>query len=66
MSKSDSFVVKIAYGRVQLFRSSGTYHRVLCTGATSAVLQGPEVHVTMPDNKVKIFRTATGTYVRSI
>lgn len=58
-------VIKINRGAVQLFRSDGHYVRTVCTGATSAVVQGQEVHVTLPDGRVRI-HGVDGSYRRTI
>jgi hypothetical protein len=58
-------VIKLSRGAVQLFRSDGHYVRTVCSGAASAVVQGREVHVTLPPGRVRIFGV-DGTYKRTI
>jgi hypothetical protein len=60
-----SFVVKLVNGQVRLFSSSGSYVRSLASGATSAVVQGDQVHVTLPNGSVRIY-TVRGQYVRTL
>jgi len=62
---ADSFVVKIENGRVKLYKSNGVYVREICSNASSAVVSGDEVHVTMKDGKVKIYGV-NGVYKRTI
>jgi hypothetical protein len=50
---------------VRLHHSNGTFIRPIATGAKSAVLQGDEIHVVMPDGRVRIY-ALSGTYKRTI
>ena len=59
------YVVKLNRGAVQLFRSNGAYVRTVCSGAASAVVQGHEVHVTLPTGQVRIYGV-DGSYKRTI
>jgi hypothetical protein len=60
-----SYVIKVSAGQVRLHHSNGTFIRPIATGAKSAVLQGEEVHVVMPDGRVRIY-ASSGTYKRTI
>ena len=52
---TDHYVAKQAGGSVHIYKSNGAYVRSLVSGATSAVVQGDEVHVTMPDGRIRIY-----------
>ena len=65
MSIPTSYALKVAGGQVRLYTPTGTFVRPIVTGAKSAVLQGDEVHATMPDGKVRI-HALSGTYKRTI
>ena len=65
MSIPTSFALKVTGGQVRLHKTNGTFVRPIVSGAKSAVLQGEEVHATMPDGKVRI-HSVSGTYKRSI
>ncbi len=58
-------VVKVINGRVLLYKSNGVLQRTLTSGATSAVVQSDEVHVSMRDGRVRIYRF-NGTLIRII
>ncbi len=60
-----SSVIKVSAGQVRLHHSNGTFIRPIASGAKSAVLQGEEVHVAMPDGRVRIY-ALSGTYKRTI
>jgi hypothetical protein len=60
-----SSVIKVSAGQVRLHHSNGTFIRPIATGAKSAVLQGDEIHVFMPDGRVRIY-ALSGTYKRTI
>ena len=62
---SETHVVKINAGSVLLYRSSGNLLRTLCHGATSAVVQAEEVHVTMTTGRVRIY-SLNGNLKRTI
>lgn len=62
---TESFVVKLMDGRVKLYKSSGAYVREVCSNASSAVVSGDEVHVTLEDGRVKIYGV-NGAYKREI
>jgi hypothetical protein len=65
MSIPTSYALKVSSGQVRLYKTNGTFVRPIVTGAKSAVLQGEEVHATMPDGKVRI-HSVSGTYKRTI
>ena len=60
-----SYIIKVSAGQVRLHNSNGTFIRPIVTGAKSAVLQGEEIHVVMPDGRVRI-HALSGTYKRTI
>lgn len=53
--QENRYVVKMIGTQVQLYRNTGSLVRSVVTGAKSAVLQGDELHVTMPDSRVRIY-----------
>ena len=61
----DSYAIKVTGGQVRLYKTNGTFVRPIISGAKSAVIQGDEVHVTMPDGKVRI-HALSGTYKRTL
>jgi hypothetical protein len=58
-------VVKIVNGQVRLHSASGNYLRTICSHAAFAVLQGDQVHVSLPNGSVRVF-TVHGQYVRTL
>ena len=62
---TDHYVAKMTGGSVHIYKSNGSYVRSLVSGATAAVVQGDEVHVTMPDGRVRIYGV-NGVLKRSI
>ena len=58
-------VIKLNHGTVQLHTSDGSYVRTVCSGATFAVVQGHEVHVTLANGHVRIFGV-DGSYKRTL
>jgi hypothetical protein len=65
MNPSPSYAVKVSGGQVRLYKTNGTFVRPIVSGAKTAVLQGDEVHATMPDGKVRI-HALSGTYKRTL
>lgn len=65
MSTSQSFALKVTGGHERLYKINGTFVRPIVSGAKAAVLQGDEVHATMPDGKVRI-HSVSGTYKRTV
>ncbi len=58
-------VLKIVNGQVRLHSASGNYLRTICSHASSAVLQGDQVHVSLTNGSVRVF-TVHGQYVRTL
>jgi hypothetical protein len=50
---TEYYVAKLAGGSVHIYRSNGTYVRSLVAGAAFAVVQGDEIHVTMPGGHIR-------------
>jgi hypothetical protein len=48
-------VVKVTNGSVLLYQSNGVLVRTITSGATSAVVESDEVHVTMLNGSVRIY-----------
>ena len=65
MNPSPSCALKVSGGQVRLYKTNGTFVRPIVSGAKTAVLQGDEVHATMPDGKVRI-HALSGTYKRTL
>ena len=65
MSIPTSYALKVAGGQVRLYKTNGTFVRPIVSGAKAAVLQGDEIHATMPDGKVRI-HALSGIYKRTI
>jgi len=62
---ADNYVLKINNGRAELYKSTGSYVRLICSDAQSGVVSGNEVHVTKKNGSVEIY-TVNGSYIRKI
>lgn len=63
-----SYVCKVESGQVKIYNSStgGQVRTIYCHGATSGVVSGDEVHVTLSNGQMKIYNASTGGHIRTI
>jgi len=59
------YSVKVENGYVKLFKSNDNFDRHICGNAVGAEVKGNEVHVTMKDNKVKVY-SVKGFYKKTL
>lgn len=50
-----TYLVKMENGKAHLYKSNGVRVRTLCSVAKYGVIQGDEVHVTMANDKVRVY-----------